>query len=133
MNNDKKFEHEIDPDLLAEIEEWEKADHDEPVEYYFSNPDPYLKPQPLPPDHPRHNCYFNEGGHLCVKNLSAFWLPEFTLQKEIGGTVYTVTGSYQNTGLFADIFVVPARKPDFQGGHSQRKRPQIVADFDSNF
>ena len=87
-------ESEIDQDLLAEIEEWEKADHDEPAEYYFSNPDPYLKPQPLPPDHPRHNCYFNEGGHLCVKNLSAFWLPEFTLQKEIGGTVYTVTGSY---------------------------------------
>ena len=91
---EQTFEHEIDPDLLAEIEEWEKADHDEPVEYYFSNPDPYLKPQPLPPDHPRHNCYFNEDGHLCVKNLSAFWLPEFTLQKEIGGTVYTVTGSY---------------------------------------
>ena len=40
MNNDKKFEHEIDPDLLAEIEEWEKVDHDEPAEYYFSNPDP---------------------------------------------------------------------------------------------
>lgn len=94
MNENKEFEHEIDPDLLAEIEEWEKADNDEPAEYYFSNPDPYLKPQPLPPDHPRHNCYFNEGGHLCVKNLSAFWLPEFTLQKEIGGTVYTVTGSY---------------------------------------
>ena len=94
MNENKKFEHEIDPDLLAEIEEWEKADHDEPVEYYFSNPDPYLKPQPLPPNHPRRNCYFNEDGHLCVKNLSAFWLPEFTLQKEIGGTVYTVTGSY---------------------------------------
>ena len=29
-----------------------------------------------------------------MKNLSAFWLPEFTLQKEIGGTVYTVSGSY---------------------------------------
>ena len=28
MNRDKKFEHEIDPDLLAEIEEWEKTDHD---------------------------------------------------------------------------------------------------------
>ena len=55
MNENKKFEHEIDPDLLAEIEEWEKTDHDEPAEYYFSNPDPYLKPQPLPPDHPRHN------------------------------------------------------------------------------
>ena len=64
MNENKPFEHEIDPDLLAEIEEWEKADHDEPAEYYFSNPDPYLKPQPLPPDHPRHNCYFNEDGHL---------------------------------------------------------------------
>ena len=87
-------ESEIDQDLLAEIEEWEKADHDEPAEYYFSNPDPYLKPQPLPPDHPWHNCYFNEGRHLCAKNLSAYWLPGFTLQKEIGGTVYTVTGSY---------------------------------------
>ena len=49
MNENKPFEHEIDPDLLAEIEEREKTDHDEPAEYYFSNPDPYLKPQPLPP------------------------------------------------------------------------------------
>ena len=24
MNENKEFEHEIDPDLLAEIEEWEK-------------------------------------------------------------------------------------------------------------
>ena len=31
MNNDKKFEHEIDPDLLAEIEEWKQQDHDEPA------------------------------------------------------------------------------------------------------
>ena len=36
MNENKEFEHKIDPDLLAEIEEWEKADHDEPVEYYLS-------------------------------------------------------------------------------------------------
>ena len=35
--------------------------------------------------------------HIRVKNPSAFWLPEFTLQKEIGGTVYTVTGSYDGT------------------------------------
>ena len=29
MNTNKQqFEHEIDTDLLAEIEEWEKADHD---------------------------------------------------------------------------------------------------------
>ena len=40
MNENKEFEHEIDPDLLAEIEEWEMADHDEPAEYYFSNTRP---------------------------------------------------------------------------------------------
>ena len=94
MAQNTQFEHQLDPELLAEIEGWEQQHQDKPAEFYFSNPDPYLKPQPLPPDHPRHNCYFNEDGHLCVKNLSAFWLPEFTLQKEIGGTV---TGSYDGT------------------------------------
>ena len=34
---------------------------------------------------------------ICVKNLSSFWLPEFTLQKEIGGTIYSVTGAYDGT------------------------------------
>ena len=100
MNENKPFEHEIDPDLLAEIEEWEKTDHDEPAEYYFSNPDQYLKPQPLPPDHPRRNCCFNEDGHLCAKNLSAFWVPELTVTEVIRGTVYTVTGSYEGTESF---------------------------------
>ena len=69
-------------------------------EYYFSNPDPYLKPQPLPPDHPRHNCYFNEDGHLCAKNLSAFWVPELTVTEVIHSTVYSVTGSYEGTESF---------------------------------
>ena len=36
----------------------------------------------------------NKNGHICVKNYSAYWIPELTLQREIGGTVYTVTGSY---------------------------------------
>ena len=94
MEQKLQFEHRLDPELLAEIEEWEQQEHDGPEEYYFSNPDPYLKPAPLPPNHPRHNFWFDEDGHIHVKNLSAFWLPEFTLQKEIGGTVYTVTGSY---------------------------------------
>ena len=87
MNENKPFEHEIDHDLLAEIEEWEKADHDEPAEYYFSN-------------HPRRNCYFNEDGHLCAKNLSAFWVPELTVTEVIHGTVYTVMGSYEGTESF---------------------------------
>lgn len=94
MEQKLQFEHRLDPELLAEIEEWEQQEHDGPEEYYFSNPDPYLKLAPLPPNHPRHNFWFDEEGHICVKNSSAFWLPEFTLQKEIGGTVYTVTGSY---------------------------------------
>lgn len=89
----------LDPELLAEIEEWEQWEHDEPEEYYFSNPDPYLRPIPLPPDHPRHNFWFDEDGHIRVKNPSAFWLPEFTLQKEIGGTIYSVTGTYDGTEM----------------------------------
>lgn len=70
-----------DLELLAEIEEWAQQEYDEPEGYYFSNPDPYLKPAPLPPDRPRHNFWFDEDGHIRVKNPSAFWLPEFTLQK----------------------------------------------------
>lgn len=97
MSKKKPFEHEIDPELLAEIEEWEQQEHDEPEGYYFTNLDPYLKPAPLPPDHPRHNFWFDEDGHIRVKNPSAFWLPEFTLQKEIGGTIYSVTGTYDGT------------------------------------
>ena len=97
MSRKKPFEHEIDPELLAEIEEWEQQEHTEPEEYFFSNPAPYLKPAPLPPDHSKHNFWFDENGHICVKNLSAFWLPEFTLQREIGGTIYTITGSYDGT------------------------------------
>ena len=62
---------------------------DTPEEYNFSNPGPTAPP--------KRNFWIDEGGHIRVKNLSAFWLPEFTLQKEIGGTVYTVTGSYDGT------------------------------------
>lgn len=62
---------------------------DTPEEYHFSNPNPS--------DPPKRNFWIGEDGHIHVKNLSAFWLPEFTLQKKIGGTVYTVTGSYDGT------------------------------------
>ena len=43
---------------------------------------------------------FNVDGHLCVKNLSAFWVPELTVTEVIHGTVYTVTGSYEGTESF---------------------------------
>ena len=86
-----------DLELWEEISQWENSDHDESTEYFFSNPDPYFKPELLLPDRPRHNFWFDETGHIRVKNLSAFWLPEFTLQRKIGGTIYTITGSYDGT------------------------------------
>ena len=86
-----------DLELWEEISQWEDSDNDEPTEYFFSNPDPYFKSEPLPPDRPKHNFCFDETGHIRVKNPSAFWLPEFTLQREIGGTIYTITGSYDGT------------------------------------
>lgn len=84
-----------DLDIWEEISQWEDSDHDEPTEYFFSNP--YFKLEPLSPDRPKHNFWFDETGHIRVKNPSAFWLPEFTLQREIGGTIYTITGSYDGT------------------------------------
>ena len=86
--------------LLEEISQWEDSDHDEPTEYFFSNPDPYFKPEPLPPDRPKHNFWFDGTGHIRVKNLSAYWISELTVTEKIGGTVYTITGSYEGTESF---------------------------------
>ena len=35
--------------------------------------------------------------HIHVKNFSARWLPTFTLHRKIGGTIYSVTGTYEGT------------------------------------
>ena len=64
MEQKSQFEHQLDPELLEEIEEWEQQEHTGPEEYYFSNPDPYFKPAPLPPNHPKHNFWFDEDGHI---------------------------------------------------------------------
>ena len=45
------------------------------------------------------NVKINEAGHITVKNLSAYWIPEIKVEREIHGTVYTVTGSYEETEL----------------------------------
>ncbi len=37
----------------------------------------------------------DESGHIMVKNLSAYWIPEIRVEREIHGTVYTVTGSFE--------------------------------------
>ena len=41
------------------------------------------------------NVKINEAGHIVVKNLSAYWIPEIKVEREIHGTVYTVTGSFE--------------------------------------
>lgn len=101
MNQNNELDHEIDAELLEATNQWEETDHDEPAEYYFSSfPDPYLKPQLLPPDHVRHNFWIDEEGSIHVKNISAYWIPELTITEVIHGTTYTVTGSYEGTENF---------------------------------
>lgn len=79
------------------IADKDSADSDAIPEYYFSNPDPYAKVEPRPDDAPKHDVSFDEKGNIVVKNPSAFWLPEVKIVDEVGGTEYTVTGSYEGT------------------------------------
>ena len=37
----------------------------------------------------------DKSGHIMVRNLSAYWIPEIRVEREIHGTVYTVTGSFE--------------------------------------
>ncbi len=80
---------------LFEMMRSEKPSDEIPT-YYFSNPDPYFEREQLPSAHGKR---FDESAALHVQNLSANDLPEITLTKEIGGTVYTVTGSYDGIEL----------------------------------
>ncbi len=41
------------------------------------------------------NVKTDESGHIVVKNFSAWWIPEIKVEREIHGTVYTVTGSFE--------------------------------------
>lgn len=67
--------------------------------FYFANPDPYFK---ITPTTELKNKYFwfGEEGHIHVKNISAYWIPELALTEEIDGTIYTVTGSYEGEESF---------------------------------
>ena len=85
----------MDKDLPAES--LMDTETDEVPSYHFTNPDPYAKCTPLPEDHPRHRIRFNEKGHIIVKNPSACWFPDLAIQREIDGTIYSVTGSYDGS------------------------------------
>lgn len=43
--------------------------------------------------------HFSDDGQIVAKNIEAYWLPDVFIRREIGGTVYTVTGSYDGTEL----------------------------------
>ena len=98
MNEQKKATDMTSGELTQWFDSLESAD---PVpEYYFSNPDPYAKVEPIPYEQRRHDFSFDTEGNIRVKNLSAYWIPELTITEVIHGTVYTVTGSYEGTESF---------------------------------
>ena len=76
----------------------ERKDAEIPT-YHFSNPDPYAERDPLPSDHEDHKTRVGEDGELRVQNVSAYFLPEIKIIQEIGGTVYSVRGSYDGMAL----------------------------------
>ena len=73
------------------------AQPDEIPGYHFTSPDPYSKCAPLPDGHTPHRVRFDEEGHIIVRNPSASWFPDIAMQREIDGTIYSVTGSYDGS------------------------------------
>ena len=84
-------------EILADDDFDNGEEYGEIHSFVFSNPDPYAKVEPRPDDAPKREFTFDEKGNIVVKNLSAFWLPDVKIVDEIGGTEYTVTGSYEGT------------------------------------
>lgn len=85
--------------LMAEEGIDEDEELDEVPVFAFANADPYAKMEPRPEDAPKRDVSFDENGNIVVKNPSAFWLPEIKIVDVVGGTEYTVTGSYEGTEI----------------------------------
>ena len=84
-------------EILADDDFADDGEYEEVHSFYFANSDPYAKVEPRPDDAPKREFTFDEKGNIVVKNPSAFWLPQVTIVDEVGGTEYTVTGSYDGT------------------------------------
>ena len=84
-------------EILADDDFTDDGEYEEVRSFYFANSDPYAKVEPRPDDAPKRDFTFDEKGNIIVKNPSAFWLPQVTIVDEVGGTEYTVTGSYDGT------------------------------------
>ena len=98
MNEPKKAIDMTPEELEQWLDSFETEDDSIP-EFHFSNPDPYFTLPPFAEPNNK-NFWFGEDGHIHVKNISAYWIPELTLTEEIDGTIYTVTGSYEGEGSF---------------------------------
>ena len=97
--NEKKLAIDMTPE---ELDQWINSleiEDDRIPEFHFSNPDPYFKITPSA-ESKNKNFWFGEDGHIHVKNISAYWIPNLTLTEEIDGTIYTVTGSYEGDESF---------------------------------
>ena len=84
-------------EILADDDFADDGEYEEVHSFYFANSDPYAKVESRPDDAPKRDFTFDEKGNIVVKNPSAFWLPQVTIVDEVGGTEYTVTGSYDGT------------------------------------
>ena len=84
-------------EILADDDFTDDGEYEEVRSFYFANSDPYAKVEPRPDDAPKREFTFDEKGSIVVKNPSAFWLPKVEIVDEIGGTEYTVIGSYDGT------------------------------------
>jgi len=84
-------------EILADDDFDDSEEYGEIHSFVFSNSDPYAKVEPRPEDAPKRDVSFDEKGNIVVKNPSGYWLPEIKIVDEVGGTEYTVTGSYEGT------------------------------------
>ncbi len=105
MTDFEDEEYDLDSDdaeYLEMIESWEDDEddgNDSIPELYFSRPDPYAEHATRQGDQRSRNYRIDEQGHIVVRNLSAWWIPEMKIMEEIDGTLYTVTGSYEGTEM----------------------------------
>ena len=92
MTNEFDFDvkHEDYEEWLSQIEQ--ASDDDCPI---LSEPDPYAKCVRSPEIQNGAAAQMDADGNIRANNISAYWIPQITLQREIGGTVYTVTGYYE--------------------------------------
>ena len=87
---DFDVKHDDYEEWLIQIEQSEDNDC-----LILSEPDPYAKCVRSPEIQRNLAAQIDADGNIHAGNISAYWIPQLTLQREIGGTVYTVTGYYE--------------------------------------